>query len=110
MDERTGDVDAERAAEQRRPAEFSPAAADLSRRVSAPSSGPHLLRRPCGDSRDRAAAYTARARRIRSSASCGGREGRLTLFFVFFFFGRSQARGSAERFAVVEQRQIAHVQ
>ena len=34
----------------------------------------------------------------------------LAFFFVLFFFGRAQAGRRAERFAVVEQRQIAHVQ
>src|SRR3954453_1324520 len=35
--------------------------------------------------------------------------GALTLFLELFFFRRAEARGRTERFAVVEQRQIAHV-
>src|SRR5436190_16572217 len=35
--------------------------------------------------------------------------GALALFLELFFFRRAEARGRTERFAVVEQRQIAHV-
>jgi hypothetical protein len=34
----------------------------------------------------------------------------LTFLFVLFFFGRAQTRRRAQRLAVVEQRQIAHVE
>ena len=35
--------------------------------------------------------------------------GALALFLELFFFRRAEARGRTQRFAVVEQRQIAHV-
>ena len=48
---------------------YPPAAADLSRRVPAAPPGSHLLRRPCGDRRHRAAAHAARAGRVGSLAA-----------------------------------------
>ena len=36
--------------------------------------------------------------------------GPLVFFLVLFFFGRAQTRRRAQRFAIVEDRQIAHVQ
>ena len=60
---------AERAAEQRRPAELSDAAAHLSRRLPDPAPRPHLLRRPAGDRRHRAAAHAAVAGRVGSFAA-----------------------------------------
>src|SRR4029079_19040382 len=45
-----------------------------------------------------------------AQASKAGHDVRSAFFFVLFFFGRAQASRRAERFALVEQRQITHVQ
>ena len=68
---------AERPAEERRPAELPEAAADLSRPLSAPPPRSHLLRRPAGDRRHRAAAHAPVARRVGSPAAGRGRACRI---------------------------------
>ncbi len=47
---------------------------------------------------------------LRADAGWPMRSADLTFFLVLFFFGRAETRRGAERLAVVEERQITHVQ
>src|SRR5262249_53504646 len=74
VDTRPGDQDADRKTSQREPAHAPEAAADVSWRVSAATSGSHLLRRrESGSAEGRAAPDATSADRVGSSAARGGR-------------------------------------
>src|SRR5205823_5848574 len=54
-----------------------------------------------------------RLRRVETRGENGQKrlaESPLRFFFEFFFFRRTESRRGAQRFAIIEQRQVAHVQ